>query len=298
MTKIIAITNQKGGVGKTTTSVNLSSCLAYENKKTLLIDCDPQGNSTSGLGIEKDDYELSIYDCFVDSSKTKDAVIKTKYNNLYVIPSSSDLSAAEIELAYEDKREFFLKNAIDMIKENFDYIIIDSPPALGMITINIMTASDSVLIPIQCEYYALEGLSQLITTIKTIKKKLNPQIEIEGVLGTMYDGRTNLSIQVLDEVKKYFPDKVYKTIIPRNVRLSESPSFGEPIINYDRTSKVQTHIWLWQRKLYETINNLINVSKGVSIWLKKVWAKGLILFLMKKILKKLLPKLLNLQRGT
>ena len=219
MTKIIAITNQKGGVGKTTTSVNLSSCLAYENKKTLLIDCDPQGNSTSGLGIEKDDYELSIYDCFVDSSKTKDAVIKTKYNNLYVIPSSSDLSAA------------------DMIKENFDYIIIDSPPALGMITINIMTASDSVLIPIQCEYYALEGLSQLITTIKTIKKKLNPQIEIEGVLGTMYDGRTNLSIQVLDEVKKYFPDKVYKTIIPRNVRLSESPSFGEPIINYDRTSK-------------------------------------------------------------
>ena len=237
MTKIIAITNQKGGVGKTTTSVNLSSCLACEGKKTLLIDCDPQSNSTSGLGIEKDDYSLSIYDCLVDNSKTKDAVIKTKYNNLYVIPSSSDMSAAEIELAYENKREFFLKNAIDGIKDNFDFIIIDSPPALGMITINILTASDSVLIPIQCEYYALEGLSQLITTIKTIKKKLNPQIEIEGVLGTMYDGRTNLSIQVLDEVKKYFPDKVYKTIIPRNVRLSESPSFGEPIINYDRTSK-------------------------------------------------------------
>ena len=237
MTKIIAITNQKGGVGKTTTSVNLAACLAYLGKKTLLIDCDPQCNSTSGLGVDRGDYSVSAYECLADPDKTNGAIIETKYQNLYILPSSSDMSAAEIELAYEDKREFFLKDAIAKIKDKFDFIIIDSPPALGMITINILTAADSVLIPIQCEYYALEGLSQLITTVKTIKKKLNPSIEIEGVLGTMYDGRTNLSIQVLDEVKKFFPDKVYKTIIPRNVRLSESPSFGEPIIEYDITSK-------------------------------------------------------------
>lgn len=237
MGKVIAITNQKGGVGKTTTSVNLSSCLAYEGKKTLIIDCDPQGNSTSGFGYERADYSSSIYDCLIDPSKIKESIIKTKYVNLYLLPSSSDLSAAEIELAFEENREQFLKKAIAQIRDDFDYIIIDAPPALGMITINIMTACDSVLIPIQCEYYALEGLSQLMGTIKKIKKTYNKKIEIEGVLGTMYDGRTNLSIQVLDEVKKYFPDLVYKSIIPRNVKLSEAPSFGEPIIKYDRTSK-------------------------------------------------------------
>lgn len=237
MAKIIAVTNQKGGVGKTTTAVNLSSCLAYIGKKTLLIDCDPQGNATSGFGIEKSDYTYSVYDCLVDSNKTKNAVVKTKYSNMSVLPSSPDLSAAEIELAYEENREFFLKNAISDIKDNFDYIIIDSPPSLGMITINILTASDSILIPIQCEYYALEGVSQLINTVKTIKKRLNSKIEIEGVLGTMYDGRTNLSIQVLEEIKRFFPNKIYKTVIPRNIRLSEAPSFGEPIIKYDVTSK-------------------------------------------------------------
>lgn len=237
MGKVIAITNQKGGVGKTTTSVNLASCLAYEGKKTLVIDCDPQCNTTSGLGYEKEDYELTIYDCLIDPLKTKDAIIKTKYSGLYLLPSSSDLSAAEIELAFEDKREQFLKQALKPIRNDYDFIIIDAPPALGMITINIMTACDSVLIPIQCEYYALEGLSQLISTIRKIKKTYNKGIEIEGVLGTMYDGRTNLSIQVIDEVKRFFPDLVYKSIIPRNIKLSEAPSFGEPIIKYDRTSK-------------------------------------------------------------
>lgn len=237
MGKVIAIINQKGGVGKTTTSVNLSSSLAYKGKKTLLIDSDPQGSSTSGCGIDKKKVEYTLYDCIVDNSLLRKAIIETKYQNLSLICSNSSLSAAEIELIYEDNREYFIKNLISEIRNEYDFIIIDSPPSLNMITINILTACDSILIPIQCEYYALEGLADLMNTVRMVKKKLNPDIHIDGVLATMFDGRTNLSIQVLEEIKKFFPDKLYTSIIPRNVRLAEAPSFGEPIIKYDITSK-------------------------------------------------------------
>ena len=236
MGKIIAIANQKGGVGKTTTSINLSTILAKKGKKVMLIDADPQGNATSGLGIDKE-VENSLYDVLINEvdiiSTLKDTCIKT----LKICPSNMNLAGAEVELVSMMSREQRLKEKIDEIKDNFDFIIIDCPPSLGLITLNSLTASDSVLIPVQCEYYALEGLGQLINTINLVKRHLNKSLEIEGAVLTMYDMRTNLSNQVVREVKKYFGDKVYKTVIPRNIKLSEAPSFGMPITIYDPKSK-------------------------------------------------------------
>lgn len=237
MVKIISVANQKGGVGKTTTSVNLASCLGAQKKKVLLIDLDPQGNATSGVGINKDDAPYSVYDVLVNKIPAVDAVIKTEFANLSLISSGIDLAGGEIEMVDMENREKILKNALNPIKNNYDFIIIDCPPSLGLLTLNAFTASDSVIMPIQCEYYALEGLSQLTNTIRTVKKQLNTDIEIEGVLLTMYDVRTNLSMLVAEEVKKYYGDKLYKSVIPRNVRLSEAPSYGEPINYYDKSSK-------------------------------------------------------------
>ena len=237
MGKVIAIANQKGGVGKTTTSVNLSACLGKAGKKTLIIDIDPQGNTTSGLGIDPKGLELSIYDCLINDTKMKDVILKTEFDNLWIVPSNINLAGAELELVMQEKREYLLKKSIGEIKDYFDFILIDCPPSLGLITLNSFTAADSILIPIQCEYYALEGLSQLTNTIKMVKRALNTSLSIEGILLTMFDARTNLSIQVVDEVKKFFGGKVFGTIIPRNVRLSEAPSFGQPIIEYDKNSR-------------------------------------------------------------
>ncbi len=237
MARVMAVANQKGGVGKTTTSVNLGACLAELGKKVLLIDIDPQGNTTSGVGINKADVKHCIYDVIINDVSTNDAILHTFVNNLDIIPATIQLAGAEIELVPTISREVRLRRAIATVRAHYDYILIDCPPSLGLLTINALTGSDSVVIPIQCEYYALEGLSQLLSTIRLVQKHLNTSLEIEGVLLTMLDARTNLGIQVIEDVKKYFREKVYRTIIPRNVRLSEAPSHGKPIWQYDPKSR-------------------------------------------------------------
>lgn len=237
MGKIVAIANQKGGVGKTTSAVNLTACLGAEKKKVLLIDLDPQGNATSGFGINKKQTEKTSYDLLIGQAAAKEVIVKTAFKGVDVIPSSIELAGAEVELIEMAERIYRLKIALAPIRDEYDYILIDCPPSLGLITLNALSAVDSVLIPIQCEYFALEGLSQLMATVRQVKRTYNTDIEIEGVLLTMFDGRLNLTNQVVAEVKKYFPDKVYKSTVPRNVRLSEAPSYGQPVIYYDKGSK-------------------------------------------------------------
>ena len=238
MGKAIAIFNQKGGVGKTTTNINLAACLAKKGKKILVLDIDPQGNTTSGLGIEKKALKKSSYDLMIeDDINAEDVILKTGVDNLDIIPANVSLSGAEVELAIIRGREKRLKKALNQVKEKYDFIFIDCPPSLGLLTINSLTAVDSVLIPIQCEFYALEGVAQLMNTIAIVRKNLNEKLYVQGVILSMFDGRTNLSVQVVEEVKKYFREKVYKTVIPRNVRLAEAPSYGLPIIEYDPKSK-------------------------------------------------------------
>lgn len=237
MAKIMAIANQKGGVGKTTTAINIAAYIALAEKKVLVVDCDPQGNASSGVGINRKMNNKSIYNVLIRDIDTEQAIVSTKIKNLSIIPSSIQLAGAEVELAGMEGREIILKQALMAVKEKYDYVFIDCPPSLGLLTINALSASNSVIIPLQCEYYALEGLSQLVDTINLIKRRLNPLLKIEGIVFTMFDGRTNLSIQVVDEVKKHFRKEVYRTIIPRNVRLSEAPSHGKPIAVYDPRSK-------------------------------------------------------------
>ena len=237
MAKVISVVNQKGGVGKTTSAVNLVACLGAMGKKVLLVDIDPQGNTTSGYGISRKGLTATSYELLIGSCFARETIIKTKFQGVDIIPSNINLAGAEIEMAALDKREALLKNALAIVQNDYDYIFFDCPPSLGLITLNALTASDSFIVPIQCEYYALEGLAQLMATVRTIKRMYNPYIELEGVLLTMYDGRLNLTQQVVAEVKNFFPNKVYATVFPRNVRLSEAPSFGEPVIYYDRGSR-------------------------------------------------------------
>ena len=261
MGKIISIANQKGGVGKTTTSINLSTLLAKRGKKVLMIDADPQGNASSGVGIDRDEIELSVYDMLINDSSVDDIVKKTNIKNLYICPSNINLAGAEVELVSMMSREHRLKEKLDVVKGEYDYIIIDCPPSLGLITLNAFTASDSVLIPVQCEYYALEGLGQLLNTVNLVKKHLNKDFEIEGALLTMYDMRTNLSNQVVKEVNNYFGDRVYKTVIPRNVKLSEAPSYGMPITIYDPRSKGSRSYEKFVKEFLKK-NETSNNSKG------------------------------------
>lgn len=237
MKKILAITNQKGGVGKTTTTINLAAALALKGKKVLIIDIDPQGNTTSGFGIEKDKSKYTIYDVIEEKITCEEAIVKTSYDNLYIVPSNVNLAGAEIELVNVPEREYRLKASLKSIDNNYDYVLIDCPPSLGLLTVNALVAAEGVIIPIQCEYFALEGVAQLLATIKIVQKHLNKKLTVDGVLLTMYDGRTNLSIQVAEQIKRYFEGKVYRTVIPRNIRLSEAPSYGMPIQYYSPRSK-------------------------------------------------------------
>ena len=236
MGRVIAVANQKGGVGKSTTAINLSACLAEKEKKVLTIDMDPQGNTTSGLGVDKNNVENTLYELLLGEAETKNTIVKDVVENVDLIPSNVNLSGAEIELIGVDEKEYILKKIIDKVRRKYDYIIIDCPPSLNMLTINALTAANSVLVPIQCEYYALEGLSQLIHTIELVKDRLNKKLVMEGVVFTMYDARTNLSLQVVENVKDNLQQNIYKTIIPRNVRLAEAPSYGQPITLYDTKS--------------------------------------------------------------
>ena len=236
MSRIIAIANQKGGVGKTTTAINLSACLGSLNKKVLAIDMDPQGNMTSGLGLNKDEVENTVYDLILGEASVEECICKDVVENVDIIPTDINLSAAEVELIGTENKEYIIRDSVEKIRNNYDYIIIDCPPSLSMLTINAMTTADTVLVPIQCEYYALEGLSQLIRTIELVKERLNERLEMEGVVFTMYDARTNLSLQVVENVKDNLKQTVYKTIIPRNIRLAEAPSHGLPIHLYDPKS--------------------------------------------------------------